>query len=404
MIVRRGAADRVFTGGQSVRAIYSGALGGMIYNPRTAEEQEVLHVVDVEGRITSKSFGPFNTLRLDQSRFPFNARDTVSFNSAGAIYGPPEPLFVDLTGPAALHETATTRALYPGQYFNVPAGVSDIWVNAETDGHRFAAIIMAPDVDAPPTPYSGAYPPSGPVTRLNTIPSYLYKQYEEDDDLQAMVAAYNGFTQAFIDWFNALNLPIYPNHSGALLDWVATGLYGYPRPTLYSGRSNAKGPYNTFQFNTLRLNQHKRVSQFSDIAAVSDDVYKRCLTWRFYKGDGRQISSQWLKRRVGRFLFGENGWDAPSSLEQISVIVSDANQLTITIVAGFRRWTAGARFGRTRFNRSRAAQFNSTLTTLDTFAVPAMAPTFVDAVQNGVLETPWQYAVAARIGYLGVAE
>lgn len=403
MIIRRGAADRVFVGGSSIRAVYPGALGGMIYNPQTAIEQDVFKVVDVQGRTTSKSFGPFNSLRFSQSHFPYNTRETVSFNSSAAIYGPPEPLYVDLTGPAALHETGTTRAIYPGQSFNIPSGVSDIWINAATSGHRFSAIVLTPDVDYPPTAYAGAFPPLGPVTRLTTINSYLYKEYEDDDDLQAFVMAYNGYTQAFVDWFNALNLPIYPKHHGALLDWVANGLYGYKRPTLWSGGSTVKGPYNTFEFNSLRFNQRKRISKFSNIYLADDDVYKRCLTWHFYKGDGKQVSAQWLKRRVGRFLFGRDGWDAPAALDQISVIASDANQITITIVAGFRRWTAGARFNRMRFNRSRAAQFNSTLTSLDTLSVPAMAPTFVDAARIGVLETPWQFDTTARIGYLGVA-
>ena len=43
--------------------------------------------------------------------------------------------------------------------------------------------------------------------------------------------------------------------------------------------------------------------------AVTDDVFKRILTWHFYKGDGKNFSVRWLKRRIWRFLQGANGTD-----------------------------------------------------------------------------------------------
>lgn len=166
-----------------------------------------------------------------------------------------------------------------------------------------------------------AFPPPGPVTVTKTIPSYLYVQYNDDDDLQAFVVGYNGMAQDYVDWFNQAGVPIYTGLTGSLLDWVGVGLYGYARPTIESFAVSAKGPVNTFLLNTIEVDQYIPGTAATFFLA-SDDVYQRCLTWHFYKGDGKVFSLLWLKRRVLRWLYGTNGTD---------VNVADTSGVSITI-------------------------------------------------------------------------
>lgn len=176
------------------------------------------------------------------------------------------------------------------------------------------------------------FPPSGPTTLTQTLPSYLYEQYADDDNLQAFVAAQNAYTQQYVDWFNSLNLPIYTGGivAGALLDWVAQGIYGIARPTLSTGTSNIYGAYNTRAYNTLGYNVLKK-SGTSQFVAVTDDVFRRIITWHTYRGDGWQHSTVWLKRRVHRFLNGVNGTD-PSNDNTYDVSVSySGTTVTITL-------------------------------------------------------------------------
>ena len=53
-----------------------------------------------------------------------------------------------------------------------------------------------------------------------------------------------------------------------------------------------------------------QIYKTSTVYDTPDDIYKRVLTWWFYKGDGYDFSIQWLKRRIYRFLFGVEGKDA----------------------------------------------------------------------------------------------
>ena len=154
-------------------------------------------------------------------------------------------------------------------------------------------------------------------TLQNTIPSYLYQEYSDDDDLQAFVDSYNTITQEYINTFNNLNLPIYVNLSGSLLDWVGQGVYGYPRPTLPASAATSVGPLNTYGPNfAVPLNTEKTTAATSYV--TSDDIYKRLLTWHFYKGDGKVFSINWLKKRIVRFLNGANG--APLDVDDISSV------------------------------------------------------------------------------------
>lgn len=170
------------------------------------------------------------------------------------------------------------------------------------------------------------------------IPSYLYEQYFDDDDLQAFVTTYNQMAQLRTDWFHEIRLPIYtsPTIAGALLDWVAEGLYGIKRPSLPIGVLVRVGPLNTWQLNTIQLNYSYTTGTISYFVA-NDDIFKRIITWHFYKSDGRFFTIRWLKRRVLRFLTGRNGVDVlAGDTDQVSVVFDTDNQvvITLTIILG----------------------------------------------------------------------
>lgn len=170
-----------------------------------------------------------------------------------------------------------------------------------------------------------------PVTVQNVIPAYLYQEYADDEQVQAFFDAYNAYAQAYLDYLNNLNLPIYTNGniSGPLLDWVATYLYGFARPTLEQGvASPPMGPMNTWPMARIPINSYTPARSPS-FFNTTDDIYKRILTWLFYKGDGKVFTPEWLKRRINRFLTGLNGQD-----------VDNQSQYDISVApTGFKAWT-----------------------------------------------------------------
>jgi hypothetical protein len=280
------AASKVDIAGKSVIAVFAGAQGGRITNPFTPQDQGL---------------------------------DIV------------ENLFYDFTGPAAAVETSTTFPLEPGQTLTLPANMTtNVSVNAASAGHQFSAYIIQPV--AQPTPLPSNFPPAGPTSLTKTIPMYLYEQYRDDDDLKAFVAAHNGLMQQYVDLFNQIQLPIYTNPliQGALLDWVAAGLYGMTRPVLFSGRNNDLGPYNTAALNVLAFNETRKVGA-SNVTVTTDDIFKRIMTWRLYRGDGKTFNVTWLKRRIMRFLNGPNGTD-PIIDNTYAVGVTFGPNRTINIV------------------------------------------------------------------------
>ena len=165
------------------------------------------------------------------------------------------------------------------------------------------------------------------------IPSYLYWQYNDDEDLQSFVTAYNGLAQQYLDSVNALDMPIYTVQSGALLDWFATGIYGYPRPVVQTGVFVNVGAYNTIPYDPLVVPYNANETTNNGTGyQLSDDEYKRYLTWCFYKGDGFVFNITWLKRRIKRFIQGVNGFaPAIDKTYEISVTFSSAYHVLITI-------------------------------------------------------------------------
>jgi hypothetical protein len=182
------------------------------------------------------------------------------------------------------------------------------------------------------------FPPPGQTSICSIIPSYLYEQYFDDEDLQAFITTYNQMAQLEASWFCDINLPIYtqPQIAGDLLDWVAEGIYGFPRPTLSSGGINIVGPLNTWMLNTvgMTLNTSILIGAVTSFA-TTDDIYKRLLTFLFYKGDGFQYTISWLKRRMMRFLTGPFGIDPPiANTVPISVVIEEDDHVLITITVG----------------------------------------------------------------------
>jgi hypothetical protein len=261
--------------------------------------------------------------------------------------------------------------LAAGPYF----AVIDI---SATTGALNAALIYAPAPVPPPTPSPPNVPPSsvqqyvnpnavyaGGLTCLQQIiPAYLYEEYADDDNLQAFWMAYNEYATQFLLWFNTLNLPIYTGGiiSGALLDWVATGLYGYPRPTVTTGGHTSVDAINSTSINFMAINQRK-VTSTEMLQGTTDDIYRRCLTWNFYKGDGFVFNMEWLKRRILRFLDGPNG---------ISPVIDNTYAVSVTV--------AGPAF---------------------TVTIPTGNPTNVSLlnslINSGACATPFQYSFVVGV-------
>lgn len=201
------------------------------------------------------------------------------------------------------------------------------------------------------------WPPGGPTSVQNTIPAYVYVQYQDDDNVAAFFDAYNIYAQAYVDWFNALNLPIYTQGpvSGPLLDWVAEGLYGIARPGLATSIGDpTQGGVNTFTANALPANGY-RPGLAETYTATNDDTFRRIITWAFYKSDGKTFTPQWLKRRINRFLTGVNGTD----------IINDTQYGVSVAPTGFKAWTI-------------------------TLATTPASVIFKIAVESGILELPFQ--------------
>ena len=162
---------------------------------------------------------------------------------------------------------------------------------------------------------------------LKIIPSYLYFQYQDDEDLQSFVDAYNGLAQQYLDSFNSLNMPVYTVQSGKLLDWFATGIYGYPRPVVQTTGGLLKGAYNTIPYNPLVFPYNVEKNADNGVGyTLTDNEYINFLTWNFYKGDGFQFNITWLKKRIQRFI---------QSIYGFAPIVDNTYKISVTFPAKY---------------------------------------------------------------------
>ena len=195
---------------------------------------------------------------------------------------------------------------------------------------------LSPHVQQPGEDVVSYFPSIFQTSVQNIVKQYLYVQYNDDENIQSFVDTWNVYAQAYLNYLNSLLLPVYTSDTivGPLLDWVAVNLYGIVRPTLATGGVAGKGQFNTYQFNTTQFN-----SGYSPIpptvTPVSDDTYKRVLTWRLYRGDGRSYSPRWLKRRIARFLWGVNGTDFNVAQTYTISVVYARSVVTITLPTNY---------------------------------------------------------------------
>lgn len=169
------------------------------------------------------------------------------------------------------------------------------------------------------------------MTTTSIIPIYPYIQFADDENISAWFSAHNEYAQQYLDWFSETPLAVYTNDniSGALLDWVANGVYGVYRIPIASISSRSVGEINTYSPNELPINQGK-VYDTSSVTLMTDDVLKRLITWDFYKGDGPQFTIPWIKNRVARFLYGIGGY---TNTDNISVKFTAVRTVQIQVVA-----------------------------------------------------------------------
>jgi hypothetical protein len=213
-----------------------------------------------------------------------------------------------------------------------------------------------------------------------TLKSYVYQEYADDDDLQAFAGAYNGATQAYVDWFNQVGLPYYPGLTGPLLNWVAEGLYGLKRNSLASPFSPALGPPNTFAPNTLVPNGYTPSSQ--TFYTLSDDVFQRILTWDLFKGDGKRFSIRWLKRRIMRFILGTNGIDPQPGQPGFVIGTENTQAIGVLISTSTNICTVS---------------INQTLLSALVQVDPGILSLFKLAFQGAALDLPVQYTYVCNI-------
>ena len=259
---------------------------------------------------------------------------------------------------------------------------------ASSFGYDFGSLLTA----------SASFPPSATTTQTTVIPSYLYKEYDDDSDLQAFVTSYNSLAQQYINTINSLNLPIYTQLNGQLLDWVAQGLYGISRPVLTTGFITGIGPYNTTIYGNLAYNGGANTSNIQSVV-VTDDIFKRIITWHFYKGDGKVFNIRWLKRRLMRFINGTNG-TAPNvdNTQQISVTFGVGYQVNITFITYTVTLNLGGVYNakQATYNQNQAT-YN--YVTVNVFYVPPLNWTYLlEALNSGALELPFQFTYAISVG------
>lgn len=191
-----------------------------------------------------------------------------------------------------------------------------------------------------------------------TIPSYLYQEYQDDDNIASLVMSYNDIAQNFATFFNQIGLPVYTGGqiSGSLLDWVGQGIYGIARPVFTTTATLRAGPIATFAIASGVTIGGYLYEESGTATVATDDIYKRVMTWNLYKGDGFQFSTPWLKRRIYRFLNGINGTDPGVSQTYTISVDETPGEFAITVP------------------NTTAAQFLS------------------QAFANGVLNVPFQYS------------
>jgi hypothetical protein len=172
---------------------------------------------------------------------------------------------------------------------------------------------------------------SQPVTEV--IPAYVYGEYSDDDNIGTFFIVANTLTQQYVSFFHDVNLPIYTNPLivGSLLDWVINGIYGLPRSLIQVGTNEVYGVIDTYPIDSLIIDGYRVVSKAA-YNLMTDDTYRRVLTWHFYKGDGQQFTIKWLKRRIARFINLTNIYNTGIDDTSFVSVTVEANNVIAIVV------------------------------------------------------------------------
>lgn len=227
------------------------------------------------------------------------------------------------------------------------------------------------------------------------IRSYMYTQYNDDDNLRAFFTAYNSMAQGIYDWMVNANLPIFIGdyNTGDQLRWIAHGIYGVLPPVISNSEQQEIGPYNTLEFNQLAFNEYRVLDQSSQVV-VSDDLFKRIMTWNFYKGDGFYFSIPWIKRRILRFLLGVNGtYILNDQRWSISIQFVDGG-IVISIYKGRRQFTRSAIYNASAYNSRKYNQKDTAFVITEDFE---FAIFFKQAMDSGLLHMPFYQSITVDI-------
>ena len=286
-----------------------------------------------------------------------------------------------------------------GTYVSVPADVDVDLVGVEAAGEVGLLGDISESVDltgVEAAGEAGAFaieltPPPGPPI----LPAYPYVQYNDDDDIQAFFGAYNEYAQSFSDWFQALHLPDYTSYpiSGALLDWVAKGLYGMARPSISYFAGEFIGPLATYGCAVLGMAVEQNIGTETQ-QIVNDDVFRRILTWHIQKSMGKVFDVRWLKRRIIQFLKGINGvvFNVDQTYE-VSITFGPGNQVNINFQSGTWSNITGAFPGLAGCATDLYAGMTATFTSnaaIDGSLLKA-------AIQSGALELPFQFTYVVNL-------
>lgn len=227
------------------------------------------------------------------------------------------------------------------------------------------------------------------------IKSYPYTQYNDDENITAFFSAYNKMAEEIYTWMKDANLPVFSGgyNAGDQLKWIARGIYGVKPPVLVSGLTLNFGPFNTIAFNTLPFNKREVVNKSEQVVA-SDDLFKRVMTWNFYKGDGFEFTIPWLKRRIMRFIVGADGLDIENDQHWSISVLFSGDGASVSIVKGYRKLTESSLYNAQTFN-SRA--FNQKTSVLIKSNEYEFASLFKQAFDSGLLHMPFYQPVSVTV-------
>ena len=225
----------------------------------------------------------------------------------------------------------------------------------------------------------------------NVIPAYVYDQYSDDENVQGFFEVLNAMAQGYMEWFNQTPLPLYtnPNINGPLLDWVGNSLYNIPRPVISDVQQVVKGALATVPLTALPIAGFQ-ISESGTSAIATDDVYKRVLTWFMYRGDGMQMTVEWLRRRIARFIYGINGTDLTDIGLISTVSLSQVNSQSGGVMGN---GVMGLMVMGLAFNKV----LHKVVANLPSYP---MSSVLQELVNTGVIPLPFQVTVTFNTGFI----